>query len=747
MSNTQDTRIARRLSLAGLALMSVAALAQAPPDRCLVPAAIRDPILNEYSGEQAYLHVQMLAANRDRRAEEYTGRFFETDYISGEATRSGLSGVDVEYFPAGDVWDAEEADLWLVSPVAKKIASLTMVPTALARGSSSADVETEAVYVGAGREADYAGKDVTGKIVVGNASVGQVFNAAVNVRGAAGALGTGSAGVEADSPGFTLDQLGWSNVTARGGRTGFGFVLSIRQMIELQRYFERGQKVVLRARVRTKTYPQKLNVVSASIPGSDASAGELMIVAHAFETIATPGANDNCSGVGTTLEIARTLARLIRDGALAPPRRTIRFLWVPEISGTRAWLFRHRDVAERLIAAMNYDMTGPDLERTDTYLRMKLTPDSVPSYLNDLVANLLQFVDQTEIRTQTGNNAPFNYRIVPFISNSDHMVFVQSGIPAMQFNHWPDNFYHSSEDRIVNSDPTEMKRVGFMGAAAFYYLATAGPAEARALAWEAAANGEKWLSEVARQSVRLMGTDGAKLSAQYAAALNKVTWACHRGRGAVESTRALSADASVQETVRTLVAGLETARAAQAAKLDQVFRVAAAATGVKPALPAPTPREAELARLVPRKVFAPFSEEMRKLTERPFGAPGVGRRPDVAVESPAGAPRLRLGGLPPLAAAEVSGFIDGTRSVLDIYHAVRAEYGNVTTSNDDYKFAWVVSPDLPDIDLEAVAGAIAALEKSGAVEMRTLEPPRPRKEWLPGAGGDGVTTAAAAGSR
>lgn len=676
--------------------------AQAPPDRCLVPPAVREPILDEFSGEQAHLHVQLLAANRDRRAEEYTDRYFETSYISAEATRIGLSAVAVEYFPAADVWDAEEADLWLVEPVKKKLASLFMVPTALARGSASADVEAEVVYVGAGRDADYAGKDVAGKIVLGNASVGQVFNAAVNTRGAAGALGTGSAGVSADSPGYTLDQLGWSSVTPRGERTGFGFVLSIRQMLELQRYVERGQKIVMRARVRTKMYPQKLNVVSATIPGTDSASGELLLVAHAFETIATPGANDNCSGVGTTLEIARTLTRLIRDGVLPQPKRTIRFLWVPEISGTRAWLFKHPEVADRLLAAMNYDMTGSDLEKTDTYLRMKMTPDSVPSYLNDLIANLLLFVDQTEIRTQTGNNAPFNYRLVPFISNSDHMVFLQAGIPAMQFNHWPDNFYHSSEDRAVYVDPTQLKRVGFMGAAGFYYLATAGPAEAKALAWEAAANGEKWLAEVARQSVRLMGQDAARLPGQFDAAANKVTWAFRRGKGAIESTRALSGGDDVAATTQVLVSALDQSRAAQAAKLEALFKVRAAALGAALGPRAVPARQAELARLVPRKTFKPFSEDARKLTERPAGGPGAGR--------PAG--------LSPLAAWEVSGFIDGTRTIVDIWNAVRAEYGFATTSNDDYKFAWVVSPDYPDIELEAVAAAILAMEKAGTVAIR-----------------------------
>jgi hypothetical protein len=63
----------------GVAAALTAASAQAPPDRCLVPARVRDAILGEYSGEQVRLHVQMLAANRNRDGAEYAGRYFETD--------------------------------------------------------------------------------------------------------------------------------------------------------------------------------------------------------------------------------------------------------------------------------------------------------------------------------------------------------------------------------------------------------------------------------------------------------------------------------------------------------------------------------------------------------------------------------------------------------------------------------------------------------------------------------------------
>jgi hypothetical protein len=736
--------------LVAAALFPLVVGAQASPDRCIVPAAIRDAILNETSGEEAYQHVQILAVNRDRQADEYQTAFFETTYLQKLGTQYGMSDVQVEFFPTRDTWDAEEADLWLIQPVKKKIASLNMVPTALAQGSTSADIETDVVYVGQGRETDYAGKDVKGKIVLGSGSVGTAFTSGTQ-RGAVGALGTGSAGVSANSAGYTLDQLGWSSVVPRGDGGGFGFVLSLRQYYEIRDYLDRGQKVVMRAHVRTRTYPGKMNVISATIPGTDPAAGELIAVAHAYETIATPGANDNCTGVATILEVGRTIARLVKNGDLPRPRRTIRFIWGPEISGSTAYMNKHPDLQDKLIAALNFDMTGANLKLTDGYLRMKMTPDSRPSYLNDLLANLLQFVDQTEIRTQQSDNGPFNYRLCPvaaITSGSDHSVFNNGGIPAMQFNHWPDNFYHSSHDLIRDVDPTELKRSSFMAASAFYYLAMAGAPEARDLAWEAVTNGEKWIAEVTRQSVRLLGNDPARLPDQYKAAQTKVGGAFNRAKGGVESVLTLSANADVVATVKTLVGTLEVARDANVKLLDGAYRERCATLGIKPLPVSLTDKEREYSLMVPRRLFKVYSPEAQQRTSVQGGGgargqaappaaaqaqtpPARGQASAAAAPQPAATGRgggRGNTGLPGLASSEVSNFIDGKRSILDIYNSVRAECGNLVTGSNDMKFAYVLSPDAPDVELDAVFNAIQNLERTGVVEILKTPPPAAAKK-------------------
>jgi len=672
---------------------------QVTEGRSVVPAEILDPILLEYSGELAQRHVQLLSVNRQRAMKEYTETFMETRYLEEMARRYGLSDVRVDLFQGGPGWIPQEADLWMVEPEQKKLASLTMVPAALASGSRSADVEAELVYVGAARPVDFQDVDVEGKIVLGDASVGSVFSQGVNRLGAAGALGTGSAGVSRNDAGYTLDQIGWASVRPAADGGGFGFNLSLRQFNDLRTLLERGERVVLRARVRTTTEPIPMNIVSAAIPGTDPDAGELMIVAHAFERPPTPGASDNNSGVAVTLEIGRTLAELIRRGELEQPSRTIRFLWVPEISGSREFMYANPELEDRIIAAMNYDMPGEDLEETDSYLRMKMTPDSRPSYLNDLMADLLRFTDQTEIQTQTGNNAPFNYRLVPFISSSDHIVFLEPGIPAMQFNHWPDNFYHSSGDTPERTDPTEMKRTGFMGAASFYYLSTAGAQEAMDLAWEAANNGEQRMAEVTRQSTRLLNVDAQEVHEAHMAARNKIYGAFRRATGGVASVMDLDGSSQVQDLVGTLTGNLEAVRDLDYDRLSAAYRARCAELGIRPTEPRENPATERYETLVPVRTHNIYTEEY---------AAAQGRLRDLM-------PRIQE--MPWLAFTEIQWFVNGERSVAEIWRLVRAEFGQVTTSNHEWKFAYVVTPETADIRLEDVAAFLEAMEAAGMVEM------------------------------
>lgn len=669
-------------------------------DRWLVPRHIREAVLNEFSGELALRHVEILAVDRDRQEEEYAGQFMETEYVSRMAAQYGLSDVKVDLFPSGEIWDPVEAELWLIEPVKKKIAGLEIVPEALASGSRDADVTTEVVYVGAGQDRDFRGKNVKGKIVMGSDEIDDLFRAAVSERKAAGVVGSGSSGFDRDYPGLLPTLIAWQRVRPRKGESGFGFVLSKQQHDEIRSYMDEGKKVVMKAHVRTQMLPYKMNVVSAAIPGTDPEAGELLMVAHLFERIATPGANDNCSGVATILETGRTLAKLISKGILEPPRRTIRFLWVPEIDGTKEFLYKYPELQDKLIAVLNFDMTGANLKTTDAYLRMKSTPDSCPSYLNDLIANLLLCADQTYIRTQWGANSQFNYRLCPYVSGSDHTVFLAAGIPTMQFNYYADNYYHSSEDRSKHVDPTEMKRVGFMAGAGFYYLATADAEEAQDLAWESAANGDKWMAEVSRQSIILLRNDAEKIHMGYEAALNKIEGAFLRARGSLMSVTDISDDGKVSAMLTKLAESLESGRKNHESRLADMYRARCALMEVEPREITLTEQEESSRRLVPRKLYPVYSEDYKT------------RNVDIDKHIPQKNPRMSRS-----VRTEIPILIDGERSVWDIYRVVRAEYGFVVERSHESKYAYIISPDATDVMLQSVVDYIHAMEKAGLVAI------------------------------
>ena len=120
--------------------------------------------------------------------------------------------------------------------------------------------------------------------------------------------------------------------------------------------------------------PATYDVVVATIPGTDPAAGEVVLTAHLCHESA--GANDNASGSAAILEVARALAAAIRKQALPPPRRTIRFLWLPEITGSQAYLVRHPEIVARLVAGVHMDMVGGLLATTKGTFHLSRTAET-----------------------------------------------------------------------------------------------------------------------------------------------------------------------------------------------------------------------------------------------------------------------------------------------------------------------------------------------------------------------------------
>ena len=73
----------------------------------------------------------------------------------------------------------------------------------------------------------------------------------------------------------------------------------------------------------------------------------------------------------------------------------------------------------------------------------------------------------------------FYIKIDKHYGSSDHVTYMQHGIPAVMFITWPDMWYHSSEDTPDKQDPTQYKRAAVVGTGALAVIATGGDDDGR----------------------------------------------------------------------------------------------------------------------------------------------------------------------------------------------------------------------------------------------------------------------------
>jgi aminopeptidase YwaD len=185
--------------------------------------------------------------------------------------------------------------------------------------------------------------------------------------------------------------------------------------------------------------------------------------------------------------VARTLQKLIAEGKLARPARTIRFIWPPEIEGTITLLNAKPEFAKRIKAAIHMDMVGGG-PGTKAVLHVTRGPMSLPSFVHDVAWAFAEFVNEESYKfaatgkaeypfvAPEGGKEPLRAEYSAYTMGSDHDVFQDSsfGIPAIYMNDWPDRYIHTNFDTAANIDTTKLKRAVFIGAASGYFLAGMG---------------------------------------------------------------------------------------------------------------------------------------------------------------------------------------------------------------------------------------------------------------------------------
>jgi hypothetical protein len=448
-----------------------------------------------------YTDISYLASDDLRgRSAETPGLKLASEYIAKRYAELGLTtdlfdGQPFQYFEInGNPGTSTESNQLVVTKGDGTQRALvlgeTFQPQAL---GSNGEVSGGVVFVGYGITAeeenfkydDYAGLDVTGKVVVvirkqpklaeGVSGpfagpqpsqyaffTSKVANAAKH--GAAALVLINDAGSESENPGALLPVLGAGN-SGDGPKVPTFFVSrsevaqwlketgreleeiesKINQSLEPQSFEMAGWKVEGKADVSRRKIPS-MNVLGL-LPGSGELAEEVVVVGAHFDHVGMGGAgslapgtyeihngaDDNASGTVGLLETARRMVEWSREVPADKPRRSILFITFSAeelgLIGSEYYVNHPRFDLGKTVAMLNLDMVG---RVTDNVLTVYGTGTAV---------------EFDELLTRSNEKLGFELKRQPEgVGPSDHQSFFLKGIPVYHFFSGFHSDYHRPSD-------------------------------------------------------------------------------------------------------------------------------------------------------------------------------------------------------------------------------------------------------------------------------------------------------------
>ncbi|MFH1943879.1 MAG: M28 family peptidase [bacterium] len=656
---------------------------------------VLDLLTNEISGQIIFNNEVILAGAPWIRAKsEFSDTFFESQRIFEMVKEYGIETVRLDRYESDRTFEyAFEGEFWIVKPERRLVARLDADAALIARGSSSVDTTAELVYIPPLR-----GKEIEEWVKAGvreeyNGKVALMWShprgTVADALDAAGIVGVIS--FYAQDWYFDPDQVIYASGSYSGKKNlKFGFTVSWRQWSELLEDVEMGRKLTVRCKARVESFQDKFENVFSWIPGTEPDKKGVIFSAHLFEGYTKRGANDNMSGCVIQLEILRALSKLVSEGLLPQPRRNIYFLWMNEISGTYEHFKQHPGFAEKLSANINMDMVGEALRKNNAVFTMSECPSHLPCYLDGLGQSMMNYVWRTNdivylpdsprgrrgqffpkpMWEKNGSRDAFRFFIHRATGGSDHICFNNPSVavPGIELFTWPDQWYHTDMDTPDKSDPTQMKRVAFIGAAMAYAAANCTDDVLKGLLDDVSAFGyERMGKREIPEAMRMIDRADAKdFQSAFVKAHNLVRFAAERETGAVGSTEEIySGSEDAERLLHARVKQWELYGEGLENSIVEYGRVRASDLGVKfTGKPKPIAEEKTYARVIP-SIHADVKGQEFYVERSPRFEAYRKEHPDVLKD-------VKLNRFQTTA---ILNFVNGKRSVTDIRNAVVAETG------------------------------------------------------------------------
>lgn len=482
---------------------------------------IATAIHRELSGENATATATAITAFH--RPPGGAGYHAATSLVAGRLRAVGLTDVVEEAYPLDGetqgghgpfplAWEPYDATVRIVGPVQEPVVDLAGTSSCLAWWSTptpAGGMTAELVDVGTGEaDADYEGKDLAGKIVL----IGHTPRPGGWMHAARESMKRGAKGILSDylfyefAPDRTRQGLPDAVQllrlpNQRGQFDAWACGISYPAAQRLRELLRLGP-VTLHADIQCRLFKGQGRNLVATIPGAERPDESVFFVAHC--SAATKPCINCAAGPALMVEIARTLHALIERGEVRRPRRSIKFLFLIEGLGSRAYFDAHPELPKQVKTAFVLDSVGHDQGKLRSVLVNYKSPDSVPSFVNDYFAGVMDRApkDGTWVFKDDTDVSPVQLVQLPYTPWSDNHYWAAYGIPSPLIMSWPDKYFHTQLLTADNADPRVFRRVGVTTALAAYEVADTGLGEARVIVDEVTARAALRLATVEQRAAR-----------------------------------------------------------------------------------------------------------------------------------------------------------------------------------------------------------------------------------------------------
>jgi aminopeptidase YwaD len=420
-------------------------------------ADLENELRSRISGTRALEHIEHLVSLGDRFVGSEGDRR-GAEYARAKFREFGFEVEDREFSTLG--YHHSSAELRLI----ESSRVFDAIPPYFAPPTPEGGVRGELVFVGGGEEHDYEGLDVDGKIVlIQETGLGYArfwlgtFAALAASRGATAMV--------------VIHPLPWPyrmSMEAGNGRLEDRFLdvqlpaVSVSSIDGAQLMYAIGRGEGEVELVVESSMPEVSSWnVSGILRGRERPDERVVVHAHRDHGL-EPGANDNGSGFGTMMEVARAFAG-------TEPLRSIEFLCTTAEEGSTVGAAAYVEAQRRegrlaeIRAAIDLDMfgTGGKLKLVEVGLWPDV--DRIPH-----TEWLMRWVEG--IADDLGYDVG---RMTATWGVAESARFLEAGVPAIWFWKPDDFYYHSPHDTLDNIDGNSLKAVGDITATAAWQLAEA----------------------------------------------------------------------------------------------------------------------------------------------------------------------------------------------------------------------------------------------------------------------------------